>query len=87
MRSCMIYWVVFSLFTLSEALIDALMSWVPLYSIARVGLQVWLFTHNFAGAAVVYNAAVVPLLSKVDAFVELIEKELMVKPTEKHSSK
>jgi hypothetical protein len=83
----MTYWVVFGLFTLTEGIIDALLSWVPLYSIARVGFQVWLFTHNFAGAMLVYNSAVAPALAKVDGVIDVLAKEFTQKPTEKASAK
>jgi uncharacterized protein YqgC (DUF456 family) len=70
---------VFGLFTLLEGVIDLFLSWVPLYSIARVGFQAWLFTHNFAGALVVYHAAVVPVFSKADLLIDQIARELTVK--------
>jgi len=86
-RGCMTYWVVFGIFTLAEGVVDAFLSWVPLYSIARVAFQVWLFTHNFAGSIIVYNSGVAPLLAKVDGFIDLISKEFLLKPTEKSSAK
>ena len=86
-KGCMTYWAVFGVFTLAEGLIDTLLSWVPLYSIARVGFQAWLFTHNFAGAVVVYNAAVVPLFSKADVVVQQIGKELVQGSVTKPASK
>lgn len=76
-KGCMSYWTVFGLFILVEGVIDALLSWVPLYSIARVGFQAWLFTHNFAGAIVVYNAAIIPVFSQVDTLISQISKELI----------
>ena len=75
-RACLTYWTVFGLFTLCEGLVTNLLSWVPLYSIARVGFQVWLIAVNFAGAATVYNLAVVPVLIKVSAVVAQVSKEL-----------
>jgi hypothetical protein len=72
----MAYWTVFGLFTLMEGVIDALLSWVPLYSIARVGFQAWLFAHNFAGSIVVYKVAVIPIMSTADALVAQVSKEL-----------
>ena len=86
-RGCLTYWVVFGMFTLTEGIVDALLSWVPLYSIARVGFQVWLFTHNFAGAIVIYNSAVSPILSKVQGFVDTFAKEFTAKPFEKSTTK
>jgi hypothetical protein len=86
-RGCMTYWVVFGLFTLTEGIIDALLSWVPLYSIARVGFQVWLFTHNFAGAMLVYTSLVTPALAKLDGIIDVLAKEFTLKPTEKSSAK
>jgi receptor expression-enhancing protein 5/6 len=85
-RACLIYWTVFGLFTLVEGFVDNVLSWVPLYPIARVGFQVWLFTHNFAGAATVYALAVVPILSKVDALLATVSEEIAVK-SDKQSSK
>jgi receptor expression-enhancing protein 5/6 len=82
----LIYWTVFGLFTVVEGFIDNVLSWVPLYPIARVGFQVWLFAHNFAGAATVYGLAVVPIMSKVDGLVASISEEITVKG-DKQSSK
>lgn len=87
LKGCLTYWIVFGIFTLTEGVIDALLSWVPLYSIARVAFQVWLFTHNFAGALIVYTSAVAPLLAKVDGFIDLLAKEFASKPTEKGNMK
>jgi hypothetical protein len=86
-KGCLTYWTVFGVFVLCEGILDALLSWVPLYSIARVGFQVWLFTHNFAGAAVVYNAAVAPLFAKVDAVADIVSQEVRIKPTDRPVSK
>ena len=85
-RACLVYWTVFGLFTLVEGFVDNVLSWVPLYPIARVGFQVWLFTHNFAGAATVYGLAVVPILSKIDVLIATISEEVAVKG-DKQSSK
>ena len=75
-KGCLTYWAVFGMFTMLEGIIDTLLSWVPLYSIARVGFQAWLFTHNFAGSIVVYNVCVVPTLSKADVLIDQIQREL-----------
>ena len=75
-KGCMAYWAVFGLFVLMEGVIDALLSWVPLYSIARVGFQAWLFAHNFAGSLVMYNAAIIPIFSKVDLLIAQVTREL-----------
>ena len=82
----MMYWTVLGVFTLLEGVIDTALSWVPLYSIARVGFQAWLFTRNFSGASVVYNAVVVPIVSKVDVLVDQVVKEIAT-PPQKASSK
>jgi receptor expression-enhancing protein 1/2/3/4 len=74
---CMTYWVVFGVFTLVEGFVDSFLSWVPLYSLARVAFQVWLFMSNFSGASTVYSLAIVPVLSKVDAVVAQINKEFV----------
>jgi len=67
------------LFSLAEDLIDNLLSWVPMYPIARVGFQAWLFTHNFAGAATVYSLAVVPVMSKIDDVIAFVSEEIAIK--------
>ena len=77
----------FGLFTLLEGVIDLFLSWVPLYSIARVGFQAWLFTHNFAGAVVVYHSVVVPVFSKADVVLDQITKELSAVPNANTTSK
>jgi receptor expression-enhancing protein 5/6 len=78
-RSCLVYWTVFGMFVLVEDVIDNLLSWVPMYPIARVGFQVWLFTHNFAGAATVYSLAVVPVMSKIDDVIAFVSEEISAK--------
>ena len=79
-RSCLTYWTVLGVFVLMEGPIDMALSWIPLYSIARVFFQAWLFGRDFAGAAVVYRTAVVPLVSQVDHVVQIIAKELDASP-------
>jgi receptor expression-enhancing protein 5/6 len=86
-KGCLTYWTVFGLLTLLEGPVDLFLSWVPLYSIARVGFQAWLFTHNFAGAIVVYQVAVVPVLSKMDILLDEVSKEFSVKAAPKTSTK
>jgi hypothetical protein len=78
-RACLVYWAVFGLFVLVEDVIDNLLSWVPMYAIARVGFQAWLFTHNFAGAATVYSLAVVPVMTKIDDVIAFVGEEISVK--------
>jgi hypothetical protein len=72
------YWVVFGLFTILEPLADILLSWVPLYPVARVALQVWLFAKDFAGALLVYNTVVAPLVVQVEVVTDQVMKELSV---------
>ena len=84
-QACMTYWAVLGLFILLEGVVDLALGWVPLYSIARVAFQTWLFARNFAGAALVYRTAFVPIVSKVDAIVEIVASEFAVPASAKSS--
>jgi len=54
------YWVVFSLFSISENLFSFLVSWIPFYYIIKCGFFLWLYHPKFMGAGLVYNKVVKP---------------------------
>jgi hypothetical protein len=65
------YWVVYALFCVAEAVLDRLLFWVPVYNGVKIAFLVWCFSPRFDGAAVVYDAAVRPLLAPLhERFVE-----------------
>lgn len=56
------YWVVFAAFSVIEFFSDVLLSWFPLYWLAKVAFLIWCSADMpNGGAAVIYNRAIRPL--------------------------
>jgi len=56
------YWVVFSLFSITEQTAMALTSLIPFYFYIKCAFFLWLYHPRFMGAQMVYNDVVRPLL-------------------------
>merc|ERR1711998_329329 len=55
------YWVVFSLFTVVEYVADWLISWIPMYYLAKLAFILWLQMPQTKGATLIYRTYVLPL--------------------------
>ena len=69
------YWLIFGLFVMIDGVLDWMFYWVPMYVFVRLGLQVWLFNKEFAGAESVYKHGLQELLSKADDFLKVLTKD------------
>ena len=52
------YWVVFSLFSIVENMMNFLVSWIPFYHIIKCGFFLWLYHPKFMGAGLVYKQVI-----------------------------
>ncbi|KAG8435594.1 hypothetical protein GDO86_013508 [Hymenochirus boettgeri] len=59
----MMYWIVFALYTVTEAVTDLTLSWFPLYYEVKIGFVVWLLSPYTRGASLLYRKFLHPLLS------------------------
>ena len=57
------YWVIYSLFSLTESLTDLLFNWIPLYALFKSLFLVWCYHPQYKGASFVYSNLLKPLLS------------------------
>ena len=62
--------VIFSLFTVVELGGGFLISWIPLYSILKLGFLMWLLLLRFKGASKLYQTLVQPLIRKHEAKID-----------------
>ena len=60
----LIYWTVFGIYTLLEELLFFIFNLIPLYSLLRLGVFVYLWLPKTQGALVIYELAVSPLFAK-----------------------
>merc|ERR1711916_339960 len=58
------YWVVYSIFTLLEVVLDAVVSWIPFFYEIKLLFLLWLQLPQFQGALFLYEVHVQPLLEK-----------------------
>ena len=58
------YWVVFAAFSVVEFFSDVLLSWFPLYWLAKVAFLLWCTTNLNSGSAVIYNRLIRPVFLK-----------------------
>ncbi|XP_069836379.1 receptor expression-enhancing protein 3 [Dendropsophus ebraccatus] len=66
----MMYWIVFALYTVTEALADFTISWFPLYYELKIGFVIWLLSPYTRGASLLYRKFLHPLLSKKEKEID-----------------
>ncbi|NXJ02860.1 REEP4 protein, partial [Psophia crepitans] len=60
----MMYWIVFSLFMVTETFTDLLISWFPFYYEVKMAFVIWLLSPYTRGASLLYRKFVHPTLSR-----------------------
>ncbi|KAH6773203.1 hypothetical protein C2S51_011607 [Perilla frutescens var. frutescens] len=76
MKKLVIYWTLFSLFSLFEFAFAKIIEWIPIWSSVRLLVILWLVMPQFDGAYHAYQGLVRPvLLVKLQAFIERLLKE------------
>lgn len=58
----LIYWIVYSSFTVLEVLVSYIMGWIPFYYQIKLCFLVWLSHESTRGAQLLYNKYLEPLL-------------------------
>lgn len=56
------YWIIFSLFKISEGIADFLISFIPFYFLLKAFFLVWCYHPSTKGAQQVYNVVVKPYI-------------------------
>lgn len=59
----MMYWIVYALYTVVEALTDISLAWFPLYYELKVAFVIWLLSPYTRGASLIYRKFLHPLLA------------------------
>uniref|UniRef100_H3AI24 Receptor expression-enhancing protein n=1 Tax=Latimeria chalumnae TaxID=7897 RepID=H3AI24_LATCH len=59
----MMYWIVFALYTVLEAITDLIVSWFPLYYELKIAFVIWLLSPYTRGASLLYRKFLHPVLS------------------------
>ncbi|XP_018432167.1 PREDICTED: receptor expression-enhancing protein 3 isoform X2 [Nanorana parkeri] len=66
----MMYWIVFALYTVTEALADFTISWFPLYYELKIAFVIWLLSPYTRGASLLYRKFLHPLLSSKEREID-----------------
>ena len=56
------YWIIFSMFKITEGIADFLISFIPFYFLLKVAFLVWCYYPSTKGASQVYNLVVRPYI-------------------------
>mmetsp|Transcript_29398 Transcript_29398/g.82139 ORF Transcript_29398/g.82139 Transcript_29398/m.82139 type:complete len:148 (-) Transcript_29398:176-619(-) len=64
------YWVVFSLFTVVEGVVDRIIYWLPFYYVAKLAFVLWLQLPQSRGASKLFKGAIKPLIKKHEAQID-----------------
>ncbi|XP_031434628.1 receptor expression-enhancing protein 3a [Clupea harengus] len=59
----MMYWIVYALYTVVEAITDTSLSWFPLYYELKVAFVIWLLSPYTRGASLIFRKFLHPLLA------------------------
>ncbi|KAF7247200.1 Receptor expression-enhancing protein 3 [Varanus komodoensis] len=66
----MMYWIVFALYTVTEAVTDLMISWFPLYYELKIAFVIWLLSPYTRGASLIYRKFLHPLLSSKEREID-----------------
>ncbi|XP_008448000.2 putative HVA22-like protein g [Cucumis melo] len=73
------YWIIVALLTVFERVGDPLISWLPLYNIAKLALFIYLWHPKTKGAACMFDVVLKPFISKHEAKIDRCLVELRLK--------
>lgn len=71
------FWVVYSVCTIFDPVINGLLYFLPFYYLFKLAFYVYLFHPKSRGAELIYKLVVKNLLTKFEAQVEKVERELL----------
>ncbi|KAL2083653.1 hypothetical protein ACEWY4_021426 [Coilia grayii] len=66
----MMYWIVYALYTVVEAITDTCLSWFPLYYELKVAFVIWLLSPYTRGASLIYRKFLHPLLASKEREID-----------------
>ncbi|GAB5034591.1 receptor accessory protein 5 [Nannochloropsis oceanica] len=69
-KQWLVYWVVYSFFTIIEAFVSVILYWIPFYYAFKLAFLVYLGYPGWNGATLIYNNFLKGLLQKYEAAVD-----------------
>ncbi|XP_076856132.1 receptor expression-enhancing protein 3 isoform X2 [Brachyhypopomus gauderio] len=66
----MMYWIVFSLYTVAETIADLAIAWFPLYYEIKIAFVIWLLSPYTRGASLIYRKILHPLLTSKERDID-----------------
>ncbi|XP_065153425.1 receptor expression-enhancing protein 3a isoform X1 [Paramisgurnus dabryanus] len=66
----MMYWIVFALYTVVEAITDLSLAWFPLYYELKVAFVIWLLSPYTRGASLIYRKFLHPMLASKEREID-----------------
>lgn len=70
------YWVVYSFFIVTESFTDILISWIPLYYIAKIGFLYFCMSPTFKGSSIIFKKLIEPFLDQTAKSLDEIEDDV-----------
>ncbi|KAI8872062.1 hypothetical protein GQ42DRAFT_107860, partial [Ramicandelaber brevisporus] len=80
LSSWLTYWIVIGAFTAVESVTDLFISWLPLYSLAKMLMIMWLILPQTQGHLYVYVRFLQPLIARhekeIDAYLAKVKTQI-----------
>ncbi|KAL5788788.1 hypothetical protein ACOSP7_005737 [Xanthoceras sorbifolium] len=76
------YWILVAMFSVGERLGDAFISWLPMYSEAKLAFLIYLWYPKTKGTAYVYNSWLRPYIAKHETGIDRSLLDLKIKARE-----
>lgn len=70
------YWVVYSFFIVFEGFSDVLMSWIPLYYIAKIAFLWFCMSPTFQGSSIIFHKFIEPFLDSTSNTLDEVEEDV-----------
>lgn len=70
------YWVVYAFFIVFEGFSDFLMSWIPLYYIAKIGFLWFCMSPTFQGSSIMFHKFIEPFLDSTSKTLDEVEEDV-----------
>lgn len=70
------YWVVYSFFIVIEGFTDALMSWIPMYYIAKIVFLYFCMSPTFQGSSIIFHKFIEPFLDQTSKSIDEVEEDV-----------
>lgn len=70
------YWVVYSFFIVVESFTDILMSWIPMYYIAKICFLLFCMSSTFQGSSIIFHKFIEPFLDYSSKSLDEVEEDM-----------